>query len=177
MPALAKTVSMPPNASTVPLDGGVERVAVGDVGLERDRAGAVGGDGLEVAEPDERDARAPRGEPARGLGADPVGGAGDEDGLAGDRGHARETNRGSSCSAHHARRPPRGRHGASSSARALGVAGARVVERGADRARRGPRRPAAGRAARASGSAAYGPGAAVVTSRQPSASASSCAIP
>ena len=34
-----------------------------------------------------------------------------------------------------------------------------------------------GSSARASGSAAYGPGAAVVTSAQPSASASSCAIP
>ena len=94
-------------------DGGVERVAVGDVGLEGDGAGAVGGDRREVAEADERHARAAGGEAAGGLGADPVGGAGDEDGLAGD--HGRETSRGSSCS----RTTPStasGRHGASSSA-------------------------------------------------------------
>jgi hypothetical protein len=48
--------------------GGVERVAVGDVGLERDRAGAVGGDGLEVAEADERDA-APRAASRRAVSA------------------------------------------------------------------------------------------------------------
>ena len=59
--------------------------------------------------------------------------------------------------------------------RALRVAGARLVERGADRevvARR-----AAGRARARSAAPRTGPGDGVVTSTQPSASASSCAIP
>ncbi len=110
-------------------DGGVERVAVGDVGLEGDGAGAVGGDRREVAEADERHARAAGGEAAGGLGADPVGGAGDEDGLAGD--HGRETSRGSSCS-RTTSSTASGRHGASSSRGPRGVAGRGVVERGPD---------------------------------------------
>ena len=72
---------------------------------------------------------------------------------------------------------PRGVHGRRARrARALRVAG-----RGSSSAARSaPARSSPtsrGSSARASGSAAYGPGAAVVTSRQPSASASSCAIP
>ena len=84
IPAHANTVSIPPSASTVPSTAASSASPVGDVGLEGHGAGAVGGDRLEVAEADERHARAAGGEAAGGLGADPVRGAGDEDGLAGE---------------------------------------------------------------------------------------------
>ena len=115
--------------------GGVERLLVGDVGVEDDRAGAVRGDPPELvrAEPDERDARPARREAAGDLRADPVGGAGDEDGLAGERGHASDCNRGSSCSAT-TRSTASGRHGRERVERALRVAGRGVVEGEAERA-------------------------------------------
>jgi hypothetical protein len=64
---------------------GFERIAVGDVGVEDERAGAVGRDRAQLLgpEPHERDARAARGEASRDLRPDAVGGASDEDGLAG----------------------------------------------------------------------------------------------
>ena len=176
MPAFANTVSMPPNASTVPATAASSASLVGDVGVEDDRAGAVGGDAPQLvrAEPDERDARAAGGEPARDLGADPVRGAGDEDGLAGERGHDRETSRGSSRS--RTTRSTASRRTGRARRRPLRVAGRRVVERGPQALRDAahePRVELRGRAA----APRTGPGDGVVTSGQPSASASSCAIP
>ena len=116
MPALANTVSMPPNASTVPATAASSASWSVTSASKTHRARAVGGDPPQLvrAEPDERDARPARGEPARDLRADPVGSAGDEDGLAGERGHASDCNRGSSCSAT-TRSTASGRHGASAS--------------------------------------------------------------
>src|SRR5688500_10273195 len=67
-----------------PVDRGLHLVAVCDVALEGGAAiSACGGDALELLrlEAHHGDVRAPGGGPARGFGADPAGGACDEDGL------------------------------------------------------------------------------------------------
>ena len=86
IPALAIATSIPPKRSTVRRDRALERVEVGDVGLERRPRGrpsraAFSSQALGL-EADERDVRALGVQALGGRGADAARGAGDEHGAA-----------------------------------------------------------------------------------------------
>ena len=130
MPALANTVSMPPNASTVPA------TAASSASRSVTSASKVTEPGQSAATASRSprptsETRAPRAASRRAVSAPIPCAAPVMRTDWPETGSCRETNRGSSCSRTTASTAS-GRHGASSSAARAGVAGRRVVERGPD---------------------------------------------